>query len=153
VRKAVVLDTSLLVLLIVGHTDRNYIRKHKNLYPVYEPSHFDHLVDLIADAPRIVCTAHILTETSNLLRQVSDPIRSEVMTVFRQLIQSAQEPHVESKRAVEQPSFVRLGLTDAAITSLNPGEVEILTVDHDLHMESSRSGFDVVNLTSYFHDR
>jgi hypothetical protein len=152
VRKAVLLDTSLLVLLIVGLTNRAYISRHKNLHPIYDATHFDALVKLIASAPSIVCTAHILTETSNLLRQVSDPIRSHIMAEFRRLIQAADEFHIESRKASERPSFIRLGLTDAAIATLDPDDVQILTVDHDLHIESSRNGFDVVNLTPYFHN-
>jgi TPP-dependent 2-oxoacid decarboxylase len=150
--KAMVLDTALLVLLVVGWTDRSYISKHKNLHPIYNADHFDALVKLALGAPKIVCTAHILTETSNLLRQIADPIRSHIMTVFHRLIQTAEEVQVESKVAAEKPHFIRLGLTDAAIASLDPKKVCIFTVDHDLHIETSRTGFEVVNLTSYFHD-
>lgn len=151
-KKAVVIDSCLLVLFIVGLTNRKYISKHKNLYPVYTDGHFDILLDIVHRAPKIVCTTHILTETSNLLRQISDPIRSEIMAVFRQLILSTEELPIASGRASAAPIFVRLGLTDAAIVSLDPDEVQILTVDHDLHVASSHSGFDVVNLTPYFHD-
>ena len=139
------------MLLIVGLTNRKYIGKHKNLYPVYTAAHFDALSRIIQRAPLIVCTAHILTETSNLLRQVSDPIRSEVMAMFRQFIRSAQEKHIDSGTASRAPIFVRLGLNDAAIVSLDPNEVQILTVDHDLHIASSRRGFEVTNLTPIFH--
>ena len=148
----VVIDSCLLVLLIVGLTNRKYIAKHKNLHPVYTANHFDVLSAILSRAPKIVCTAHILTETSNLLRQISDPIRSEIMKVFRQIIVESDELSITSKKASTAPSFIRLGLTDAAITSLNPAEVQILTVDHDLHIASSHNGFEVVNLNPYFHD-
>ena len=153
VRKAALIDSCLLVLLIVSGTNRKYISKHKNLYPIYNAGHFDVLLGMVSGAPRIVCTAHILTETSNLLRQVSDPIRSEVMIVFRELIRSAQELSIESRKASESSDFIRLGLTDAAIVSLDPREVQILTVDHNLHIASSRNGFDVINMNPYFYDR
>ncbi len=153
VKKAVVIDTCLLVLLVVGLTNRKYIEKHKNLYPVYNSKHFDLLLAIVRSAPKIICTAHILTETSNLLRQVSDPIRSEIMAVFRTLILSADERPLQAAKASESPIFIRLGLTDAAIVSLDPDEVQILTVDHDLHIASSRSGFEAINLNPYFHER
>jgi hypothetical protein len=151
-KKAIVIDSCLLVLLVVGLTNRKYVSRHKNLYPVYNAGHFDALLAIVKEAPKIICTAHILTETSNLLRQVSDPIRSEIMTAFRQVILSAGELHIESRKASEAPIFIRLGLTDAAIISLDPKEVQILTVDHELHIASSQGGFDVVNLTPLFHE-
>lgn len=152
-KKAVVIDTGLLVLLVVALTNRKYIEKHKNLCPVYKAEHFDLLLAMIRIAPKMICTAHILTETSNLLRQVSDPIRSEVMAVFRKLILSADERPLQAAKASESPIFIRLGLTDAAIVSLDPAEVQILTVDHDLHISSIRSGFEAINLNPYFHER
>jgi hypothetical protein len=90
-----------------------------------------------------------LTEASNLLRQVRDPMRSEIMATFKRLIDSADERQVQGARAAAQPLFVRLGLTDAAILSLDPTEVQVLTVDHDLHIASLEMGFDARNLTAY----
>lgn len=151
-KKALVLDTCLLVLLVVGATNRKYILKHKNLYPVYNERHFDKLIEVINTAPFVVCTAHILTETSNLLRQIGNPMRSEIMEVFRQFVHRSRELRVDGATASNAPIFIRLGLTDAAIVSLDADEVAILTVDHNLHIAASHAGFDVFNLTPYFHE-
>jgi len=149
-KKAVVVDTQLLVLLIVGSADRIFIRKHKRLAPVYAEAQFDKLCAMLASAPRLVCTAHVLTETSNLLRQIADPMRSEIMAAFKRFLDLADERHVQGARAAEHPLFLRLGLTDAAILSLDPKEVQVLTVDHDLYRASLERGFDARNLTPYF---
>lgn len=149
-KKAVVVDTQLLVLLIVGLADRAFIRRHKRLAPVYAEAHFEALRAMLASAPRLVCTAHVLTETSNLLRQIADPMRSEIMATFKQFIDLTDERHVPGARAAEDPFFVRLGLTDVAILSLDPKEVQVLTVDHDLYRASLERGFDARNLTPYF---
>ena len=149
-RKAVVVDTQLLVLLIVGLTNPQFIGRHKRVTPVYNEAHFNALKTILTQAPKLVCTPHILTETSNLLRQSGDPMRSQIMTAFKRFIDSADERRVQSARAAEQPSFVRLGLTDAAILSLDPAEVQVLlTVDHDLHIASLEKGFDARNLTAF----
>jgi len=148
VRKSVLIDTQLLVLLIVGLTNPGFIRRHKRVAPVYNEMHFNVLKGMLAQASKLVCTAHVLTETSNLLRQVADPMRSEIMATFKRFIDSADEQRVQSARAAGQPSFVRLGLTDAAILSLDPAEVQVLTVDHDLHIASLEKGFDARNLTA-----
>jgi len=58
---------------------------------------------------------------------------SEIMTTFKEFIQSAEEPAIQAKEAAQSKSFIRLGLTDAALLSLDPRTVRLLTVDHDAH--------------------
>jgi hypothetical protein len=149
VEKAIVVDTNLLVLFLVGTTDPSYIEKHLRLYPTYNARHFELLRWRLTSAPKIICTAHILTEASNLARQIAEPMRSEIMATFKRFIELADERHVRSSQASEQPFFLRLGLTDAAILSLNQDQVQVLTVDHDLHIASLDRGFDCINLTPY----
>jgi len=152
VTKAVVIDTSLLLLLIVGLTNPAYIDRHRRLSPVYKARHFDLIRNMALQAPKLLCTAHVLTETSNLLRQTSEPMRSEIMKTFKVFIGQAEEVVVSAAHATESPVFIRLGLTDAAVVSLDPRDMVLLTVDHDLHIASSERGFEVVNLTSYLHE-
>jgi len=151
-KRVYAIDSCLLVLLIVGSTNPKYIAKHKNLYPVYNERHFETLLTFLKLTSSVVCTAHILTETSNLLRQIGDPIRTEIMDVFRTFILQSREIRVDGVIASNAPTFIRLGLTDAAIVSLDPDEIAILTVDHDLHIAASTVGFEVLNLTPYFHE-
>ena len=150
--KTVAIDTNLLILLVVGLTSPEYIRKHRRLAPVYDSTHFELIRRLLVHAPRVLCTSHVLTEASNLLRQTGEPMRSEIMTTYRVFIQSAEEPTIPAKVAAQSPSFIRLGLTDAALLSLDPKEVRVLTVDHDLHIACSQHGFEVVNLTPQFYE-
>jgi hypothetical protein len=152
VNKAVVIDTNVLVLLVVGMTNPTYIRKHRRLTPTYDARHFELVRRLLIQEPRVVCTSHILTEASNLLRQTGEPMRSEIMRTYGAFIQSAEEPAILAKAATRLPSFIRLGLTDAALLSLDPRAVRLLTVDHDLHIACSERGFEVVNLTPYFYE-
>ena len=100
---------------------------------------------------KLVCTPHILTETSKcLLRQSGDPVRSEIMTTFKRFIDLADERRVQSAQAAELPSFVRLGLTDAAILSLDlfsaaAGADGGRRMDHRI----CRKGFHAQNLTAF----
>ena len=151
-KKAIVLDTCLMVLFVVGLTDQNYIEKHKNLYPVYNASHFRLLFNLLKSASGIVCTAHIWTETSNLIRQIANPARREIMFVFQQLIRTTREVGISSASATNSAGFIRLGLTDAAIISLDPALFRIFSVDHDLIVAAHQHGFEVTNLTPLFLD-
>lgn len=148
-KKAITIDTNLLVLLIVGLTDPAYIDRHKRLAGVYSQGGFRNLEALVANASRLVITAHILTEASNLLRQTSEPMRSKVMERLGTFIAEADEAMIPSRIAADSPNFIRLGLTDAVILTLDPAEIQVFTVDHDLHSACSRAGFEVLNLTSY----
>ena len=147
--KAVVIDTNLLILFLVGATDPEYIRKHRRLYPTYNVQHFELVRSRLLLAPKLICTAHILTEASNLARQIANPMRSEIMATFKRFIDLAEERQVPGVQAADEPFFFRLGLTDAAILSLDPAGVQVLTVDHDFHIAALEKGFEVDNLTSY----
>ena len=150
--KAVAIDTNLLVLLVVGLTSSEYIRRHRRLHPTYKSRHFELVQGLLVRAPEVICTAHILAEASNLLRQIGDPMRSEIMAKYGMFIELADEPVIPAKQASRSPNFIRLGLTDAAILSLDPTDVLLLTVDHDLHIACSQRGFEVHNLVSYLYE-
>ena len=149
--KAVAIDTNLLVLFIVGMTEPKYIARHKRLHPVYSVRQFDLVREILVRASLVLCTSHVLTEASNLLRQTGDPMRSEIMATYRRFVRRCEERAIPARLAVETPEFLRLGLTDAALLSLDPTAVHLLTVDHDLHIASSRRGFEVTNLTPYLY--
>ena len=150
-RKAHAVDTNLLVLLVVGRTDPEFIERHRRLSE-YKTRHYRILVDFLAKGGGIVCTPHILTETSNLLRQVKDPERSRIMATFRKFIEGAVERHRPSRDLSVHPDFPVLGLTDVAILDLDPTEHVIVTVDFDLDGAARRAGFEVCNPTSAFHE-
>jgi hypothetical protein len=151
VTKSVVIDANLLVLLIVGMTNPEYIKRHRRLNPSYKAQHFDLIRRILIKALKVVCTTHILTEASNLLRQVGDPMRSEIMATYR-MFESAEEPGISAKTASQSPNFIRLGLTDAAILSFVPANMLLLTVDHDLHIAAAERGFETLNLTPYLYE-
>ena len=67
-RRSIILDTNLLLLLVVGSTDRRYISAHKNL--AFEEEDSDILVGILSQTPSIILTPNTLTETSNLARQI-----------------------------------------------------------------------------------
>ena len=79
-------------------------------------------------------------------------MRSEIMTTYQKFIQSAEEFIISAKKASKSSSFIRLGLTDAALLSLDPRQVKLWTVDHDLHIASSERGLEVLNLTPFFYE-
>ena len=105
-QKAIAIDTNLLVLLIVGseptrNTSIGIVGSRPSIGP--STSTLSCLID--SKAPKVVCTAHILTEASNLLRQIAEPMRSQIMRTFKRFIDGADEEPIESKRATAAPRF------------------------------------------------
>jgi len=160
VAKTLALDANVLVLLTVGLADVRYIARHKNLYiarhknlhPTYRVEHFDLLLDEVKRAPGLATTTHVLTETSNLLRQCKEPMRSEIMAALADFIGEGEELTPEATRASAAPEFLRLGLTDAAFTLLDPARYCVLSADLDLIVALQTRGFEVVNFHALLFD-
>jgi hypothetical protein len=140
----VLLDSNLLVLLVAGMSSREYIGKHRRLRD-YSEEDFDLLIEFIRPMSALIVTPNILTETSNLLSGIGEPARSHIADTFRQLIGSLDERFVHSTRAVEQPEFPRLWLTDAAVLTELVNSHVLLTADLDLYLAALQRGYTAVN--------
>jgi len=141
---AVVLDTNLLVLLVVGTASAGYIAKHKRLRADSEKD-FAALKALLPAASRVIVTPNTATEASNLIGQTPEPARTHIYRVLRQFLQKADEIYVESKRAVEHGAFLRLGVTDSALLNTMAAGHTLLTSDLGLYLAAVRQGYHVVN--------
>ena len=85
----------------------------------------------------MVVTPNTLTETSNLLAHYGEPERSRFFDVFRYLIEVSREICVASVEAAQNPQFVRLGLTDAAVLEVVSVETPLLTADLPLFLAAA----------------
>jgi hypothetical protein len=139
--KSVVLDSHLLVLLVVGHTDRSLIERHKKL-GTYDTDGFDLLVETLADYSQVVLTPNTLTEASNLLRLIGDPDRSRVTLMLGHLIREHEERYIVSKDAAIEKTFERLGLTDAALLVVAREHGSLLSADNALYLAASTEGIE-----------
>jgi len=151
VRKALVLDTNLFVLLVVGAAGEELVEAHRRLSG-YTREHYRWLRDIVRTAPKVVCTPHIPAETSNFLRQGGANVARRCMEQFSRLIGSAGEIWRPASELATADPFIRLGLTDAAILDLAPEDHILLTVDFDLDGAARKRGFEVQNPTRLFHE-
>lgn len=143
--RPVLLDTNLFLLFVVGTASKAAIGRHGRLR-AYSDEAFELLLLLLGQASEIVVTPNTAAETSNLLRQgVSDPLRCALSEHFGQMLKKMREDYVPSSLAVDHPAFLRLGLTDAAISHLAGEGMVILTADLDLYLHAVRAGQDAVN--------
>lgn len=136
--RRLLLDTNLLVLLIVGSHDRSLVSRHKRTVQ-YTTEDFDLLLELVGGYDELLVTPNILTETSNLLRQIRAPLDSQLTEVLGTWINQPimRENYVASANASGVEEFPRLGLTDAGILELLSGPVPFLTDDLDLYVAVS----------------
>lgn len=146
-RRRIILDTNLLVLLIVGLYDPQYIDKHKKLED-YSLDDFESLLILI-DGADLVVTSNVLTEASNLLWLTGTPHKEQIRSFLRSFIEDSIEHNLISKTTAESPYFMQLGLTDAGILDIPRGTGTILTVDLDLHVAALERGLETDNFTHY----
>jgi predicted nucleic acid-binding protein len=150
--KSVVLDTSLLVLLVTGYTDKRLIDRHKNL-SAYDADGFDLLVETLSDYSLVVLTPNTLTEASNLLRQIGEPDRSRLTLMLGHLIGEHEERYIVSKDAVMEKTFSRLGLTDAALLIVAREYDSLLSADNDLYLAASTEGIEAFNFAHLYDAR
>jgi predicted nucleic acid-binding protein len=146
--KALLLDSNLLVLFIVGSAGENLIGRH-NCLDAFDVDDYRQITSMIAGASRLILVAHVLVETSNLIRQISEPAKSEVTAILKLLIDRFPEEAVSSADATIHTQYLRLGLTDAVLLTLSitPNAV-LFTADHDLYGAATGEGREAYN---FFH--
>jgi hypothetical protein len=144
-----VLDTNVLLLLVIGLTDRQLIGQHKRTRQ-FDAGHFDQLITWIGEPIQIATTSNVLTEASNLGAQIGEPRRSHIRSVLAELIRECTEIHLPGRLVIEDPHFLRLGLTDALILKLGTNDYHVLSVDAPLCHACHAVGLPCTNLTPYF---
>ena len=145
----VFVDANLLVLLIVGRTDRGLIARHRRLRAFSEED-YKRLLLTIEKFDKVFVTPNTLTEASNLLAQHGEPERSRLFGVLRLLIDKSEEIVLASATAARNSAFTRLGLTDAALLEVVSEETPLLTVDFDLYWAALEKGQGVVYNFTHF---
>lgn len=149
--RAIILDTQLIVLLAVGRTSREIIKKHKNLTE-FEVRDFDLLVRLLGSKPKLVLLPNTVSESANLLRQHREPERGSIMDTFKAVVHTHEERYIASKMATTRKEYKRLGVADAAILECCTDQNEILTADADLHVTASALGLRSTNFNHKRHE-
>ena len=136
---AVFVDANLLVLLVIGHHDPGLIAKHRRT-KAFVLEDYSLLRQVLGRFRGVLVTPNTLTETSNLLSQHGEPVRSSLLKALRRMIYNTREVVVASEQAARNQAFDRLGLTDAALLEIISPETPLLTVDLQLYVEALNGG-------------
>jgi hypothetical protein len=142
--KPVVLDTNLLLLLSVGETDRSLIGKHKRLQ-AYEQVDFDDLLDIVSRSGGLLLCPNVVSETSNFVRHIHQQAAIQISHTLKVIVERFSERFIESRQAVANAAYLRLGVTDAVLLTLASTDAVLVTDDLDLAVAADRSGADVIN--------
>jgi rRNA-processing protein FCF1 len=145
--RVVLIDSNLLLLLLVGSTDRKQIQRFKRTKK-FSPDDFDRLVLLLGRFRRIATTPNVLTEVSNLAGQLHGTFKAQVLAGLGLISQELDERYIETSRVSGEACFTRLGLTDAAISLAASEGTVVLTDDFPLTVELQRLGIPVQNYES-----
>ena len=140
----ILLDTNVLVLLAVGLTNVNYISKHKRLQ-AFDERDFRIVGSLVEASAGVIFCPNILTETSNLVRYVGDPMRSEISATLASMTKRTEERFVNSSDAMDRPEYGRLGLADSVLLKLAETGATLLTDDLGLYLAATSSGLAAIN--------
>ena len=143
----VLVDTNLLLLLIVARTDRSYLESHKRTQD-YDLRDVDAIEQRVACYDGIVTTPHILSETSNLLRQIRNSARDRIQHTLRNFVLMSDEQTIASSDACRHDAYLELGLFDSVILVLcdrakrdgSTMKIELLTADEPIYNRADALG-------------
>lgn len=140
------LDTNLLIVLVVGLTDRSLVGNHKRTR-AFGPEDFDLLLRIVLGAEQIIVTPHVLAETSNLLGQDDDPRCKMLRGKLKELMNLHDERHTPAVVVSQHSDFLRLGVADCGILSVLADDVVLLTDDLALYLAAMREDPKSMNFT------
>lgn len=143
--RPVLVDSSPLLLLLVGTYGRNLIRRFKRTRD-YSPDVFDLLVQFLAGR-RVIATPGVLTEVSNLAMQLGREDFTRLVERNIEGLRSMREIHVEKDVVIEAPEFRKVGATDTTLLiAARDNEWEILTSDHPLCSRCWSEGIEATHM-------
>lgn len=142
--KSVLIDTNLLVLLMIGYRNPDYVRFHKRTASIFDVGDFTLLNDFLIRYQSLWVTAHCLAESSNLLRQTDKYRRREIMTVFSQFVARLRESHL-SIHKLGRDAIISFGVSDAGMVQKARRVDTVLTVDVNLYVHINKQSQNAIN--------
>ncbi len=127
-KKNLIIDTNLLLLLVIGAVeDGQHIKNSKRL-KAFNRQDYNNVVQIMANYDDVFITPYIATEVSNLI-DVKGYVKELAYIVARELFANFQKIEVDIDKDCQSELFLRFGLTDNSIINLATNFF-ILTNDH-----------------------
>ncbi len=137
----IAIDTNLLLLLVVGHVSRPFIRQHKRL-AAFTGRDFDQLSIAVIQADSIVTTPNVMTEVSNLAIQgVLEPYRSQILEVLVTFSGRMIELYRPTADVLRKEDYIQFGLTDSVWLQILDNDTILMSDDRQLCRAAEARGF------------
>jgi rRNA-processing protein FCF1 len=143
-RKSVIVDSNLLLLLVVGLWNPRAIKEHKRLSDLTHDD-FEVLRAFLGTFGRVVTTAHVLTEVSNLAGSAHGQAKAAIFRQLESLISVLDERNLPASSICSRPEFFPFGLTDAVLSHFS-GEMLLITKDGRLARHLQTQGLNALTL-------
>jgi hypothetical protein len=143
-RETIFIDTNLLLVLLVGALDPRQVEQFKRTR-AYTRQDYALLAAFVGEFRQMMTTPNVLTEVSNLLGQLAEPMRRRALVGLGSLAGKLDEKYLPSSNLVADHHFPLLGLADTSIIVSVNKAVTVVTDDLDLYLRLSSAGVDVVN--------
>jgi len=139
-QKGILIDTSILLLYIVGVYDINLVSRFKRT-EMFSEDDFERVSKFVDYFDLKIATPHILTEVSNFIDN-----RPDLQAVLKTYIDNSKEIFLESSDLSKRQTFLKFGLADTSVTFTAENKYLILTDDRPLYGFLMNSNIDAVNL-------
>ena len=141
--RRILLDTNLLILYLVGITNRERIGRFKRTQS-FSVEDFERLIAILAQADVLVTTPHVLTQVSDLVK-LEAPEFEAFLGLFSNWIRGASESIAPAADLVGHPIFPRVGLADTGIGRVAEQGAVVLTDDFLLYIALAERDLPVIN--------
>ena len=130
VRRGVLVDSNLLLLLFIGKTERALIPRFKRTHR-YSVGDFDSLCAFVDRSLPLVTTPNGLTEVSNLAGALNGELLANFRVVFADIVgaRSSAEKYRQSRLVAATQPFHIAGLADAAMIEIARADGHLLLTD------------------------
>ena len=149
-QQAILIDTNLLVLFLVGMLGGDAIAKCKRTGRYIKEDHAL-LRRTLAFFPSVLVTPMILAETCNLLESFNNERDQVPFRSLQALMMDWEEQSVPSVELMDTKTYPKFGLTDASIAQVAADGNPVLSDDLKLVMALSGQGLPVFNF-NYLRD-
>jgi len=145
-RKPLFIDTSPLLLLLVGTYKPEMIGKARRLND-YKPIHFNILLQFLAQR-RIFITPGVLAEVANLADHTANgKFFKEFVEVNSDALKKMEEHYVHKNNILEKSEFARIGYTGTSIlAAAEEKDGEVLTSEYPLYSRCKKLGLDATHM-------
>jgi predicted nucleic acid-binding protein len=143
--KVLVLDTSPLVILIVGSVEPQLLGKTAHL-KAYTPEDYELVAGLISRFRVIAVTPHVLTEVAHFVTKIGDSHGPLIRARFVEVVSALRERPIPTKQVVARIEFAWLDLADCSLLQASGRHDILLSTDAKLVKQRLEQNLPALNL-------